>query len=106
MDSSADTEHVEVAVSHRFAREHGWVVNAISGFLSAYYMEDPRFRFARRYDELDTGTTVWLCQVEVDMPMKRLIKRLARDLPESRVIESKDGANGMIRYVIDAAGVV
>jgi hypothetical protein len=104
MDSSANTEHVELAVSHRFAREHGWVVNAISGFLSAYYMEDPRFRLARRYDELETGTVVWLCQIEADMPMKRLVKRLARDLPQSRVTESKDISNGMIRYVIDAAG--
>jgi hypothetical protein len=103
MDSSANTQHVEVAVSHRFAREHGWVVNAISGFLSAYYMEDPRFRLARRYDELDTGAIVWLCQIETDMPIKRLIKRLSRDLPESRVAECKNVSNGMIRYVIDVA---
>jgi hypothetical protein len=103
MDPSANTEHVEVAVSYRFAREHGWVVNAISGFLSAYYMEDPRFRLDRRYDELDTGTIVWLCHIETDMPMKRLIKRLTRELPENRVTQCKDVRTGMVRYVIDAA---
>ena len=104
MASEEDTEQVELAVSYRFAQEHGWVVNAITGFLSAYYMEDPRFRLTRRYDELDSGRIVWLCQIEPGMPMKRLIKRLLFDLPESRVSERRDVLNGLIRYVIDAAG--
>jgi hypothetical protein len=38
------------------------------------------------------------------MTMKRLIKRLLLDLPESRVTESRHGVNGLTRYVIDAAG--
>jgi hypothetical protein len=104
MASDESTEHVELAVSYRFAQEHGWVVNAITGFLSAYYMEDPRFHLTRRYDELETGRIVWLCQVEPGMTMKRLIKRLLVDLPQSRVTEGRHGVNGLTRYVIDAAG--
>ena len=104
MASDESTEHVELAVSYRFAQERGWVVNAITGFLSAYYTEDPRFRLARRYDELDTGRIVWVCQIEPGMPMKRLIKRLMLDLPQSRVTECRQVLNGLIRYVIDAAG--
>ena len=104
MAHDESSQHVELAVSYRFAQEHGWVVNAITGFLSAYYMEDPRFRMARRYDELDTGRLVWLCQIETGMQMKRLVKRLVLDLPPSRVTECRQVLNGLIRYVIDAPG--
>ena len=38
------------------------------------------------------------------MTMKRLIKRLLLDLPQSRVTEGRHGVNGLTRYVIDAAG--
>ena len=103
MDHSGNTEQAELAVSYRFAREHGWVINAIGGFLSAYYMEDPRFQVLRRYEELDTGAVVWLCQIEPGMSMKRLCKRLALDLPPSRISECAEAPNGLIRYVIDAA---
>lgn len=101
MESSENTNQVELAVSYRFARQHSWVVNAITGFLSAYFMEDSRFRLGRRYDELDTGTIVWLCQIEAGMSMTRLIKRLALDLPDSRVTECKDVPDRLIRYIID-----
>src|SRR5256885_6725266 len=103
MASDESTEHVELAVSYRFAQDHGWVVNAITGFRSAYYTEDQRFSLARRYDELDTGRSVWVCQIEPGMPMKRLIKRLMLDLPQSRVTEGSHVLIGVIRYVIDAA---
>ena len=103
MDHTGNTEQAEMAVSYRFGREHGWVINAIGGFLSAYYMEDPRFHVVRRYEELDTGAVVWLCQIEPGMSMKRLCKRLVLDLPASRITESKDVPNSVIRYVIDAA---
>ena len=103
MNHSENTEQAELAVTYRFAREHGWVINAIGGFLSAYYMEDPRFHVLRRYDELDTGAVVWLCQIEPGMSMKRLCKRLALDLPASRITECKESPDGLIRYVIDSA---
>jgi hypothetical protein len=103
MNHSENTEQAELAVTYRFAREHGWVINAIGGFLSAYYMEDPRFHVLRRYDELDTGAVVWLCQIEPGMSMKRLCKRLALDLPASRITECKECPDGLIRYVIDSA---
>ena len=102
MNLSGNTEQAELAVTYRFAREHGWVINAIGGFLSAYYMEDPRFHVLRRYEELDTGTVVWLCQIEPGMSMKRLCKRLALDLPASRITESQEVPPSLIRYVIDA----
>jgi hypothetical protein len=102
MNQSGNTEQAEVAVSYRFAREHGWVMNAIGGFLSAYYMEDPRFQVLRRYEELDTGAVVWLCQIEPGMSMKRLCKRHAVDLPPSRITECQEVPTSLIRYVIDA----
>jgi hypothetical protein len=103
MSHARNTEQVELAVSYRFAREHNWVINAIGGFLSAYYMEDPRFQVLRRTEELDTGTVVWLCQIEPGMSMKRLCKRLAVDLPATRITEANVVPGNVIRYVIDAA---
>jgi hypothetical protein len=101
MDRSDDKKLVELGVSARFAREHAWVVNAVTGWLSAYFMEDPRFRLSRRYEELETGTHVWVCELTGDMSIKRLIKRLLMDLPPGRVQERNIVKEGPIRYVID-----
>jgi hypothetical protein len=92
---------VELGVSARFAREHAWVVNAVTGWLSAYFMEDPRFRLSRRYEELETGTYVWVCEITGEMSMNRLIKRLLLDLPPGRVQERGIINPGPIRYLID-----
>ena len=101
MATSGDTQLVELGVSHRFVREHDWVVNAITGWLSAYFMEDARFRLSRRYDELETGTHVWVCEIAGNIPIKRLIARLMVDLPDGRVHEPDQLAESPRRYVID-----
>ena len=103
MAGTDDTRLVELGVSSRFAREHKWVVNAMTGWLSAYFMEDPRFRLKRRYDELNTGTHIWVCQITGTMPFKRLINRLLEDLPAGQVHERGGPTDGPVRYVIDVA---
>ena len=50
----------EIGVSFRYAQEHDWVMPAITGFLSAYFMEDPAFRLKRHLHELETGMYVWI----------------------------------------------
>ena len=101
MDRSDEKTLVELGISARFAREHAWVVNAVTGWLSAYFMEDPRFRLTRRYEELETGTYVWVCDLTGEMPFRRLIKRLLVDLPPCRVQERGIAKDGPMRYVID-----
>ena len=87
METSGEKQRIEISVSHLYALEHGWVVNAITGFLSAFYMEDPRFRVSRRYQEQHTGMHVWVCEIEGNLSVPRLIKRLQRDIPPSQVRE-------------------
>ena len=103
MDRSDEKRLVELGVSARFACEHAWVANALTGWLSAYFMADPRFRLSRRYEELVTGTSVWVCEITGEMPMPRLIKRLLLDLPPGEVHERIGPTEGRIRYLIDLA---
>ncbi len=92
---------VEISVSYRFAQEHQWVTQAITGFLSAYYMEKPGFQIRRHYDELETGIHIWLCEVPEGTKVPRLLKRLQHDIPPSRITECPAHANGQLRYLID-----
>ncbi len=101
MNGNEGIQLIEVGVSYRYAQAHGWVVNAVSGWLSAYYMEEPRFRVSRRDQELETGTYLWICQVEGDLSIRRLLKRLQADLPPFRVHERSLPAGGGLRYVLD-----
>jgi len=101
MDTSDTTHLVEVAVSHRYAQEHGWVVNAITGFLSAYYMEDPRFRVTRRFQDLETGVHIWVCEAEGTMSIQRMVKRLQLDIPPAKIHHSEVSTSGLRRYTID-----
>jgi hypothetical protein len=99
------TQLVELRVTRRYAQAHGWVVNALTGWLSAYYMEDARFRVRRHHEELETGMHVWLCELEEGMSMKRLLRRLQADLPPYQVNEQgplPEGSHG--RYIIDLPG--
>lgn len=103
MNRPEATQLVEVGVSYRYAQTHGWVVTAISGWLSAYYMEEPRFRVSRRDHELETGMHLWVCQVEGGLSIKRILKRLQADLPPFQVCERTLPTDRRIRYVIDLA---
>ncbi len=92
---------VEICVSYRFAQEHQWVTQAITGFLSAYYMEKPGFQIRRHHDELETGIHTWLCEVPEGTKVPRLLKRLQHDIPPSQIIECQPQENGRCRFLID-----
>ena len=92
---------IELGVSPQYAQAHGWVVHALTGWLSAYYMEDPRFRVLRRFHELETGIEVWVCEHEGDVPMKRLIARLRSDFPPYQIHERTASSGEGLRYLVD-----
>jgi hypothetical protein len=101
MEGSHTSYLAELGVSHRYVQAHAWIVNAITGWLSAYYMEDPRFRVSRRYEDMETGTQVWVCELEDGVSMIRLIKRLGVDIPPYYLHERRTPVENRIRYVID-----
>jgi hypothetical protein len=93
---------VELRMSYRYAKQHGWVVQAVNGFLSAYFMEQPGFRVQRHFDELESGMHVWLCEVPAATTMSRLLRRLKADLPAFRHTEVQGTASIRPQFVIDA----
>lgn len=98
---SPNQQCIELGVSPQYAKEHGWVVHALSGWLSAYYMEDPRFRVLRRFHELETGIEVWVCEHEGERLMKRLIARLRTDFPPYQIHERPMSSGAGRRYLLD-----
>ncbi len=101
MNPSENTRLVELRISARYAQTHGWVVNALTGWLSAFYMEDPRFRVSRRDHDMESGIPVWVCEMEGDMRMIRVLRRLQADVPPFQVQEGISPEDGRTRYVID-----
>jgi hypothetical protein len=101
MDS--DHQVVELRMSYRYAKQHPWVVQAVNGFLSAYFMEDPGFRVQRHFDELESGMHVWLCEVPATTTMSRLLRRLKADLPGFRHTELRSPTDMRQQYVIDCS---
>ncbi len=74
-------ETIELRVSYRYAKEHPWVIQGITGFLSAYFMEKPGFQVQKHFEELETGMHVWHCQVPPNMKLASLLRRLQEDIP-------------------------
>lgn len=95
----------EIGVSFRYVQEHDWVVHAITGFLSAYFMEDPRFRMKRHLHELETGMYVWICEAPGEKFVRRLLKRLQVDIPPFELYERVAITEGPVRRVIDLPSV-
>lgn len=91
----------EIGVSYRYAQEHEWVVQAITGFLSAYFMEDARFRMKRHLHELETGMYIWICEAPGENFMRRLLKRLQVDIPPFELYRREAGLETPMRQVID-----
>lgn len=100
MSTDQENQTVELRLSYRYAKEHPWVVQAVTGFLSAYFMERPGFRVQRHYDELESGMHVWLCDVPAGMKMGVLMRRLQSDLPPFQSLHSPQ-ATDRPQYVID-----
>jgi hypothetical protein len=100
MDTADHNAVVELRLTYRYAKEHPWIVQAVTGFLSAYFMEQPSFRVQRHFDELESGMHVWICEVPGTMKMNVLIRRLQADLPPFQSKQTADDS-GRARYVLD-----
>ena len=101
MDADKQMEVVELRTSYRYAQAHPWVVQAITGFLSAYFMEHPGFRVQRHGDELESGMHVWICDIPPAMKVLRLLRRLSEDIPPCRVRQIEPVPPARPQYVID-----
>lgn len=97
-----DGQVVELRLSYRYAKQHPWVVQAITGFLSAYFMDQPGFRVQRHIEELESGMHVWRCEVPSATTMNRLLRRLKADLPAFHQMESSATGDRLPCYVIDS----
>jgi hypothetical protein len=103
MDEAQDMRTVEIRISDRYRRQHPWVVAAVNGFLSAYFIEQPGFRVLRHCEGLELGMSVWRCEAPATMKMSALLRRLQADLPPFRWrATSGEGPPGACPfYVID-----
>jgi len=102
MESEEPATTTELRVSYRYIKEHPWVVTAINGFLSAYFMEQPSFRVLRHFDELESGMHVWICEVPSTMKMTTLLRRLQADIPPSRYSQTSGTPTDRPQYVVDS----
>lgn len=95
------TRVVELRLSYRYVTEHPWAVQAVAGFLSAYFMEQPGFRVQRHFDELESGMHVWICDVPAGMNVLRLLKRLQDDVPPCRCRQTDAAPPARPQYILD-----
>lgn len=102
MEPREDVSVVELRLSYRYIKDHPWVVTAVNGFLSAYFMEQPSFRVQRHFDELESGMHVWICNVPSTMKMTTLLRRLQADIPPCRYSQVTPEPTGPPHYVIDS----
>jgi hypothetical protein len=101
MDEQEPIQVVELRVSYRYAAKHPWVVQAIGGFLSAYFMEQPGFRVQRHIEELESGAHLWLCETPAVMTFARLLRRLQEDIPPCHARQLATTSPERPRYLID-----
>lgn len=92
----------EIRVSYRYLKEHPWVVQGITGFLSAYFMEYPGFQVQKHFDELETGIHVWICDIPPNMKVLRLLRRLKEDIPPCHCKQLETQAATCPQYLIDS----
>ncbi|TKB71012.1 MAG: hypothetical protein E8D45_12560 [Nitrospira sp.] len=101
MEPIHENQVIEIRITYRYTQAHPWVVQAITGFLSAYFMEHPEFRVQRHVNELESGMHVWVCDVPPTMKVRSLLKRLQADLPPCRLIQPPMDPAARPHYVID-----
>lgn len=102
MESEEQAAMTELRLSYRYIKEHPWVVTAVNGFLSAYFMEQPGFRVLRHFDELESGMHVWICEVPGTMKMATLLRRLQADIPPCRYSQVSEAPTNRPQYVVDS----
>jgi len=96
------TQTVELRASYRYVKEHPWVVQGITGFLSAYFMERPGFQVKKHFDELETGMHVWVCDVPPDMKFRFLLRRLKEDIPPCLYQQLETDQTKCPQYLLDS----
>ncbi|GMV48591.1 hypothetical protein FBQ96_11100 [Nitrospirales bacterium NOB] len=101
MDAAQSNLVVELRLTYRYIKEHPWTVQAINGFLSAYFMEKPGFSVQRHFDDLESGMHVWLCEIPPNMNITRLLRRLQADIPPCRYVHHALDPSARPQYVID-----
>ena len=101
MDTPDNLTVTELRLSYRYIKANPWVVTAVNGFLSAYFMEQPSFRVQRHFDELESGMHVWLCDVPATMTMERLLRRLKADIPPCQHTVTSSPPAAHPQYLID-----
>ncbi len=102
MASEEQITVTELRLSYRYIKDHPWVVTAVNGFLSAYFMEQPSFRVQRHFDELESGMHVWICEVPSTMKMTTLLRRLQADIPPCQYSHVTTEPTVPPQYVIDS----
>ena len=102
METEENGTITELRLSYRYIKEHPWVVTAVNGFLSAYFMEQPGFRVQRHFDELESGMHVWICEVPATMKMTMLLRRLQADIPPCRYSRISTASSDRLQYVVDS----
>lgn len=102
MDTEQEPQVVELRLSYRYVKDHPWVVQAVTGFLSAYFMEHPGFRVQRHTEELESGMHVWVCDVPVTMKMSSLLRRLQADIPPCRYTQTSADQSARPQFMIDS----
>lgn len=102
MDSDEKLPIVELRVTPHYSEANPWVIQAISGFLSAYFMEHPGFRVLKHADEASSGMHVWTCETPASLKVLRLLKRLQADIPPSKVTPPEESASSPARYILDS----
>jgi len=101
MEAEQETTIAEIRLTSHYIKKHPWVVTAVNGFLSAYFMEQPGFRVQRHFDELESGMHVWICDMPATMRMDRLLRRLKADIPAFQQRVTSSASNARPHYLID-----
>jgi hypothetical protein len=89
-------------MTYRYVQAHPWVVQAMTGFLSAYFMETPGFRVQRHFEDLESGMHVWLCDAPSTMKIPVLLRRLQDDIPPCRYKQMDTNEPAAPQYLIDS----
>jgi hypothetical protein len=95
-------QRVEIRVSYRYVKENPWVIQGITGFLSAYFMEKPGFALQRHFEELETGMHVWVCDIPPKMKVPTLLKRLKEDIPPCNYKQLETSPPARPQFLIDS----
>jgi hypothetical protein len=101
MVTRGGNQTVEIGMTYRYAQAYPWVMQAITGFFSAYFMEHPDFRVQRHFDELGSGLHIWVCDVPPTMKVLSLLKRLQADIPPCQYKQVTPDSPARQQYIID-----